>query len=84
MASSLDGNIIECGSARCGTSILIAKFLHSNGIQKRIYSLDLFGKGLDASELSEERKDGLTKVSGKVFTFNSFEYVLRKVRKTRI
>jgi hypothetical protein len=81
MASSLDGNIIECGSARCGTSILIAKFLHSNGIQKRIYSLDLFGKGLDANELSEERKDGLTKVSGKAFTYNSFEYVLRKVRK---
>ena len=80
IVSSLDGNIIECGSARCGTSILIAKFLHSSRIQKKIYSLDLFGKGLDVNELNEERKDGRTKVSGKAFTYNSFEYVLRKIR----
>jgi Macrocin-O-methyltransferase (TylF) len=81
MVSTLDGNIIECGSARCGTSVLIAKFLQSNRIQKRIYSLDLFGKGLDANELDEERKECLTKVSDKAFTYNSYEYVLRKVRK---
>jgi Macrocin-O-methyltransferase (TylF) len=81
MVSTLPGNIVECGSARCGTSILIAKYLHSNGIQKNIYSLDLFGDGLDSSELSEERKEGLTRVSDKAFSYNSYEYVLRKVQK---
>jgi hypothetical protein len=81
MVSTLTGNIVECGSARCGSSILIAKFLHSNGIQKKIFSLDLFGNGLDASELSEERKGGLTRVSDKAFTYNSYEYVLKKIKK---
>ena len=81
MVSGLAGDIIECGSARCGTSILIAEFLYSNRIQKKIYSLDLFGSGLDSSELNEERKEGLTRVSDKVFTYNSYEYVLKKVQK---
>lgn len=81
MVSDLAGNIIECGSARCGTSILIAKFLHSNRIQKKIYSLDLFGNGFDTSELNEERRKGLTKVSDKAFTYNSYEYVLKKIQK---
>jgi hypothetical protein len=81
MISSLAGNIVECGSARCGTSILIAKFLHSNGIQKKIYSLDLFGDGLDPSELNEEKNEGLTKVSDRAFTYNSYKYVIKKVKK---
>jgi hypothetical protein len=81
MVSDLAGNIIECGSARCGTSILIAKFLHSNRIQKKIYSLDLFGNGFDTRELNEERRKGLTEVTDKAFTYNSYEYVLKKVQK---
>ena len=84
MVSDLAGNIIECGSARCGTSILIAKFLHSNRIQKKIYSLDLFGNGFDTSELNEERRKGLTEVSDKAFTYNSYEYVLKEGTKTWI
>jgi hypothetical protein len=81
MVLALSGNIVECGSARCGTSILIGKYLHYRGIQKKIYSLDLFGNGLDPSELNEERKEGLTKASDKAFTYNSYGYVLKKVQK---
>ena len=60
---------------------MIAEFLFSDRIQKKIYSLDLFGSGLNSSELNEERKEGLTRVSDKAFTYNSYEYVLKKVQK---
>jgi hypothetical protein len=32
----LDGDIVECGSSRCGTSIIMADFLRSNGITKKV------------------------------------------------
>jgi Macrocin-O-methyltransferase (TylF) len=78
----LEGNIIECGSARCGTIIIIASYLRSRGIAtKKIYALDLFGGGFDITELEKERNLGLTQVSNKSMTYNSFEYVKKKIGK---
>jgi O-methyltransferase len=79
--SSLSGNVIECGSARCGTSLIIAKFLRSQGIDKKVYSLDLFGGGLNSSELEEERRSKLTEASDNAFTYNSYKYVVEKIQK---
>jgi hypothetical protein len=78
---SVSGNIIECGSARCGTSLIIAKFLRSQNIDKKVYSLDLFGSGLNFSELVEERRSKLTEASDNVFTYNSYKYVVEKIQK---
>jgi Macrocin-O-methyltransferase (TylF) len=78
---SLSGGIVECGSARCGTSLIIAKFLRSKGSDKKVYSLDLFGGGLNHLELEEEKRRGLTDVPDSAFTYNSYEYVVEKIKK---
>jgi len=78
---ALEGDIIECGSARCGTSTVIARFLQSKQIHKKVYSLDSFGGGFDSSELSEEKEKGFTTASGKAFTYNCYEYVQTKLRR---
>lgn len=77
----LPGNIIECGSARCGTSTIIAKILVSHGLKKKIFSLDSFGEGFDLSELKDEKEKGLTDASEKAFTYNSYDYVMKKIGK---
>jgi len=76
----LDGDIIECGSARCGTSILIADYLRQKRINKKIYACDTFG-GFDQNEHNLEKKSGLTTSKQKAFTHNSFEYVTKKIKK---
>src|SRR6266511_2692059 len=48
------GDIIECGSDRCGTSVILAKYLKTMGNDKKIYALDMFGSGFDVNELEEE------------------------------
>jgi hypothetical protein len=57
-----EGDIIECGSARCGTSTVIANYLRSRRIIKKVYALDVFGSGFDTDELEEERQLGLTQL----------------------
>ena len=42
----LSGDVIECGSSRCGTSIYIARHLESLGIKKPIHALDSY-EGFD-------------------------------------
>lgn len=78
---NVEGDIIECGSDRCGTSVIMAKFLKSNGVTKKIYALDLFGRGFEENELEEERRLGLTQATNKTFTYNSFEYVKNKIKR---
>ena len=80
MVISLDGVIIECGSTYGGTSIIMADYLRSNHVHKVIYACDSF-EGFDRAELDKEREAGLTKVSDKAFTFTSYEYVRRKIRR---
>jgi macrocin-O-methyltransferase TylF-like protien len=80
---TLEGNIVECGSYRCGTTVIIANYLISKGInKKRVYALDLFGdSSWDNNELEEDVRLGLTQVSNKVFTYNWYEYVKKKIER---
>src|SRR5262245_4481530 len=74
----LEGNIIECGSSRCGASIIMANYLRSRQIFKKMYACDSF-EGFDPDELLREKVGGLTIVSGKSFTSTSYDYVRSKV-----
>ena len=76
----LPGDIIECGSARCGTSILMAKYLKSKNVTKKIFACDTY-EGFNKQELAEERKKGLTTVNDKAFTHASIDYVTRKIKR---
>ncbi len=77
---NVNGDIIECGSARCGTTIIIANYLKAKGISKKVYALDLFGQGFDLQELQEERRLGLTRAKDNAFTRGmSYEYARRKI-----
>ena len=56
MVLNLEGDIIECGSSRCGTSIIIANYLRSKQVySKMIYACDSF-EGFDRYELRQERE----------------------------
>jgi len=79
----IEGNIIECGSSRCGTSIIFANYLQSKGISKLIYACDSFG-GFDLKELEKERQLGWTKTSGKAYTSSSYDYVNKKLKKLKL
>ncbi len=76
----LEGNIAECGSSRCGTSIIMANYLRSHQVQKTIYALDSF-EGFDRVELERDRKLGLTTASEDAFTSTSYNYVKTKIEK---
>ena len=73
---NIEGDIIECGSARCGTSIIMADYLKKKGIEKKIYSCDSF-QGFD----KEEHKSDLTTSNPDAFTKISYEYVTKKINK---
>ena len=80
----LAGNIIECGSSRCGTSIIMTNYLHLKHINsKLIYACDSF-EGFDPIELEREKKEGLTKAPYNAFTSTSYEYVKKKIKKLRL
>jgi hypothetical protein len=57
----------ESGRARCGTSIVIANFLSSRRINRKVYALDAFPSGFDIDELEEERQLGLAQVTSNAF-----------------
>ena len=80
MTQNIEGNIIECGSARIGTSVIMANYLRSKKINKKIFACDSFGKGFVPEELENERKLGLCKDKDSDFTYNSFEYVSKKIK----
>src|SRR6266849_1470737 len=63
MVLNVEGEIIECGSARCGTSVIMANYLRAQHINKKILACDSF-EGFDRAELEREQKAGLTIVPG--------------------
>ena len=73
------GDIIECGSSRCGTSILITRYLKSLGIDKKIYALDSF-QGFPHEEFETEKSLGFTDAPSDAFTSTNFEYIVAKLR----
>ena len=76
---ALEGDIIECGSARCGTSVTIGKYLQAVQSKKKVYALDLFGQGFDLGELEAERVAGLTRAKDNAFVHTSYDYVTSKI-----
>ena len=82
LTQPIEGNIVEFGSARCGTAALIGNFLKQNKILKKIYAMDTFGAGFDREELARERSRGLTDAKEEDFTgeYNSLAYVQAKIK----
>jgi hypothetical protein len=80
LVRNVPGDILECGSAHCGTSIVMARHLASRGIGKLILACDSF-EGFDRAELARERDDGLVRqdISCNSFTSTSYAYVQRKL-----
>lgn len=80
LAEGLEGDVIECGSSRCGSSILMAMQLRQVPEQasKRVFACDSY-EGFDNAELARERQADLTKASTQAFTSTSFDYVKRKI-----
>jgi hypothetical protein len=76
----LEGEIIECGSSRCGASVIMANELHARGVRKTIYACDSF-TGFDRLELANEKRLGLTGASDRAFTSTSLAYVKQKLRR---
>ena len=79
-ALAVQGDLIECGSSRCGTTVFIAQFLARRGERRKIYACDSF-EGFDREEFRSEKALGLTTVPETVFTSTSYEYVVRKIRR---
>ena len=79
---SVEGNIIECGTARAGATVIIADFLKRANSKKLVYACDSF-QGFDRDELQRERKAGWTIVEDDAFTHTSYEYVQNKIKKLR-
>lgn len=77
--TDIPGDVVECGSSRCGTGIRIALALGS-GSGKRVYCCDSF-EGFDAEELERERANSTSTASANAFTSTSYEYVQAKIRR---
>jgi len=79
----LPGNIIECGSNRCGTTSILALHLKSKNIMKKIYALDSFS-GFIPSEIQKERELGLTDFPENSYHYNTYDYVKKKIKKLKL
>lgn len=78
LASSVDGDIVECGSAHCGTSIVLAQHAISRGVRKVVFACDSY-QGFDEAELAREHALGLSDVPSSAFKSASYDYVVRKI-----
>ena len=83
MVLNVEGEIIECGSARCGTSVIMANYLRAQHINKKILACDSF-EGFDRAELEQEQKAGITTVLSNDYTFISYSYVQKKIATLRL
>lgn len=79
MTLGVEGDIVECGCNRCGTSVIMANHLASRGAKKIIYACDTFD-GFSPDELVKEKELGRTGVSQAAFAApTQFEYVKEKL-----
>ena len=76
----LPGDIVECGSSRAGSAILMARRLRGLGATKTVIAIDSFA-GFDLDELERERRQGRigAGIADTAFTSTNFEYVAKKV-----
>ncbi|MGI0010790.1 MAG: hypothetical protein ACREAE_05270, partial [Nitrosopumilaceae archaeon] len=75
----LEGNIIECGSNRCGTSSLLALHLKSHKSSKKVFALDSF-TGMIPKELDLEKASLATDMTPEHYSYNSYGYVVKKIK----
>jgi len=73
-----EGDIIECGSSRCGTSAIMARYLRDHHLSRHILSCDSYA-GFDLAELQREQAAGLTTARSDAFTSTSYTYVTKKI-----
>ena len=83
LALDLEGEILECGSSRCGASAIMGELLNRRSRPKAVYACDSF-QGFDRAELESERRRGLTDATDHDFTSTSLDYVKRKLRALRL
>jgi hypothetical protein len=74
----IEGDVIECGSSRCGASIIMANYLRKQKVNKIVLACDSY-EGFDRSELKREQKAGLTTATSSAFTTTSYGYVQKKI-----
>lgn len=79
-ALAVPGEIVECGSYTCGSSVIIARHLRQRGQARTVYAYDSFA-GFALSELAHERASGLTEELDSSFTGTSYHYVRLKLRR---
>jgi predicted O-methyltransferase YrrM len=72
------GDVIECGSSRGGSAVIIARTLRQIGASKTVFACDSFS-GFDRAELRAERAAGLTDAPDDAFTSTSLAYITRKL-----
>jgi hypothetical protein len=79
MIPRLPGEIVECGSHYCGTTMIMANYLRSQGVEKIIYACDSFG-GFPADEFERERQLGRTNKPQATYTeAGQYEHVNEKI-----
>ena len=71
---ALSGDVVECGSSRCGSSIKMAQWAP----HKTIFALDSF-EGFNPRDVEHDQRLG-SRVPLGAFTSTSYEYVVQKVR----
>ncbi len=79
-AARLPGDLIELGSSRCGTAIILARWLRARQIPKIVYACDSF-QGFNRNELRKERELRLSNQKDDAHASTSYEYVCRKLQK---
>jgi len=79
-ASGLPGDLIELGSSRCGTAIILARWLRARHIPKIVHACDSF-QGFDLKELRQERALSLSNPKDDAHASTSYEYVTRKLQR---
>lgn len=81
LGKNIPGNVIECGVYRGGTTVLMARYLETNRIAKKIYALDSFS-GFQEDGVNDEIQKGLVPEQGRTaFTSTSVDYVQRKLER---
>ncbi len=79
MTVGVPGDVVECGCARCGSSVIMANYLRSRGVRKTIYACDTFD-GFSSEELEREKQLGRADVSQSAFASpGQYEYVKEKL-----
>ena len=79
----VEGDIIECGSSRCGASIIMARYLKTQRINKKILACDSF-EGFDRAELEREQTLGFHVCDTYVVYYHFVQLCAKKNCRSRV